>query len=224
MNPRALFLNCTLKASPRPSSTQALIEKVVEQLKPLGVETEVARVVDFKVAFGSGIDEGHGDEWPKLLEKIRAADILVVGTPIWLGERSSVAKMVSERLDATTYQMDDRKQHEMYGKVGGAVVVGESDGGQASIKSILYDLSIAGFTIPPNADVYWTNEAGLGGPYIEAEGDSCYFVNERVRWMAHNLNFFARLLKATPIPTNLDHLQQEAKKVSRPAKPIPPRG
>ena len=80
--------------------------------------------------------------------------------------------MVAERLDATTYQLDSRNQHEMYGKVGGAIVTGESDGGQASIKSILYDLSIAGLTVPPNSDVYWVGEAGLGGPYLEAEGDT----------------------------------------------------
>lgn len=140
-----------------------------------------------------------------------------------LGERSSVAKLVAERLDATTYQLDDRKQHERYGKVGGVIVTGKSDGAQSCIKSILYDLSLAGLTIPPNADVYWVNEASLGGPYLEAHGDTCYFVNERVRFMAHNLAYFARLLKDHPIPTDLDALQKEAKKVSRPAKKIPPR-
>ena len=223
MTLQALFLNCSLKASPRASNTQALIDKVAGQFERLGVETESVRVLDYKVAFGSGMDEGGGDGWPALLDKIRAADILVIATPIWLGERSSVAKLVAERLDATTYQLDGRNQHEMYGKVGGAIVMGESDGGQASIKSILYDMTIAGFTIPPNADVYWINEAGLGGPYLEAEGDTCYFVNERVRWMAHNLAYFAGLLKDHPIPTDLDKLQKEAKKVSRPAKQIPPR-
>ena len=223
MTLQALILNCSLKPSPRTSNTQALIDKVAEQFEALGVKVESVRVANFKVAFGSGMDEGDGDEWPTLLDKIRAADILIVATPIWLGERSSIAKMVAERLDATTYQLDSRKQHEMYGKVGGAIVVGESDGGQASIKSILYDMTIAGYTIPPNADVYWVNEAGLGGPYLEAHGDTSYFVNERVRWMAHNLTYFAQLLKDHPIPTDLETLQNEAKKVSRPAKKIPPR-
>ena len=220
---QALFLNCSLKPSPRASNTDALIAKVSDQFQKLGVATETIRVLDCKVAFGSGMDEGNGDGWPSLLEKIRVADILIVATPIWLGERSSVAKLVAERIDATTYEMDKRNQHEMYGKVGGAIVTGESDGGQAAIKSILYDLSIAGFTIPPNSDVYWVNEAGLGGPYLEAEGDTCYFVNERARWMAHNLTYFAGLLKERPIPTDLDKLQKEAKNVSRPAKHLPPR-
>ena len=223
MTIRALFLNCTLKRSPHPSNTEALIAKVAEQFQAIGVETESVRVLDMKVAFGTAMDEGGDDGWPALLDRIRAADILVVATPIWLGERSSVAKLVAERLDATTYKTDYRHQHEMYGKVGGAIVVGESDGGQASIKSILYDMSIAGLTIPPNADVYWTNEAGLGGPYLESDGATCYFVNERARWMAHNLTFFARLLKENPIPTDLDKLQAEAKAVSRPPKHLPSR-
>ena len=220
---QALFLNCSLKPSPKASNTDALIAKVAEQFQALGVGTETIRVLDCKVAFGTGMDEGDGDGWPALLDKIRGSDILVVATPIWIGERSSVAKMVAERLDATTYELDGRNQHEMYGKAGGAIVTGESDGAQACIKSILYDLSIAGFTIPPNADVYWTNEAGLGGPYLESEGDTCYFVNERARWMAHNLAYFAGLLKERPIPTDLDKLQKQAKEVSRPAKHIPSR-
>jgi len=220
---RALFLNCSLKASTSRSNTQALIDKVAEQLEKLGVETESIRVVDHQVAFGAAMDEGEGDGWPQILERVRAADILIVASPIWIGERSSVAKLVAERLDATTYQIDGRNQHELYGKVGGAVVVGESDGGQSAIKSILYDLSIAGLTIPPNSDVYWVNEAGLGGPYLESQGDTCYFVNERVRWMAYNLTYMARLLKANPIPTDLDALQKDARKVSRPEKHLKPR-
>jgi len=221
---KALFLNCSLKSSPRVSNTQALIDKTAAVLSSLSVESESVRVVDCKVAFGSGMDEGDGDGWPALLDKIRAAEILVVATPIWLGERSSVAKMVSERLDATTYQNDSRNQHEMYGKVAGALVTGESDGGQACIKSILYDLSIAGFTVPPNADCYWVGEAGLGGPYLESDGDTSIFVNERVRWMAHNMTYMAQLLKKHPIPTDLVKLSGEADAISRPPKPKPTRG
>ena len=218
MTIRALFLNCTLKASSGLSNTQALIDKAAEQFVKLGVETETLRVVDHKVAFGSGMDEGGGDGWPAVLDRIRAADIVVIASPIWLGERSSVAKMVAERLDATTYQLDGRNQHEMYGKVGGCIAVGESDGGQGVIKSVLYDMGIAGFTVPPNSDVYWVGEAGLGGDYIESKGDSCYFVNERIRWMAANLTHMARVLKEQPYPADLGAMMSEAQGVSRPHK------
>ena len=223
MTTRALFLNCTLKPSPTESNTDSLIAKVIEQFDRLGVESETIRVVDHHVAFGAAMDEGNGDGWPGVLDQIRACDILIIASPVWLGERSSVAKMVAERLDATTYQLDDRNQHEMYGKVAGAIAVGESDGGQGAIKSILYDLTIAGLTVPPNADVYWVNEAGLGGPYLESNGDTCYFVNERVRWMAANLSYLARLLQTNPYPTDLKTLQNEAKAISRPKKPLKPR-
>ncbi len=223
MTIRALFLNCTLKASPSESNTQALIDKVAEQLEKLGVETESIRAVDQRIAFGTAMDQGEHDGWPQVLDRIRAADILIIASPVWIGDRSSVAKLVAERLDSTTYQLDARNQHEMYGKVGGAIAVGESDGGQAVLKSILYEMTIAGLTIPPNADVYWVNEAGLGGPYLESKGDTNYFVNERVRFMAHNLAYMARLLKANPIPTDLDALQKEAKAVSRAAKTMKPR-
>ena len=218
MTIRALFLNCTLKASKGLSNTQALIDKTAEQFAKLGVETESLRVVDHNVAFGSGMDEGGNDGWPGILDRIRAADILIIASPIWLGERSSVAKMVAERLDATTYQLDGRNQHEMYGKVGGCIAIGESDGGQGVIKSVLYDMSIAGLTIPPNADVYWVGEAGLGGDYLESKGDTNYFVNERIRWMAANLTYLATLLKERPYPTDLGALMSEAQGVSRPHK------
>ena len=223
MTIRALFLNCTLLPSAGLSNTQALIDKVAEQFRKLDVETECLRVVDYKVAFGAAMDEGNGDGWPRVLDRIRACDILIIASPIWLGERSSVAKMVAERLDATTYQFDGRNQHEMYGKVGGCIAMGESDGGQGVIKSVLYDMGIAGFTVPPNSDVYWVNEAGLGGPYLESKGDTCYFVNERVRWMAANLTYLARLLKANPYPTDLKSLASEAQGVSRPQKHLRPR-
>ena len=101
MEMKALFLNCTLKKSPQVSNTRALVDKAVAIFKELGVESEVVRVVDHKVAFGVSSDEGEGDEWPLILEKIKACNILVIATPIWFGVLSSVAKMVIERLDGT---------------------------------------------------------------------------------------------------------------------------
>lgn len=223
MTLQALFLNCSLKSSPRPSNTQAMIDKVAGILEGLQVETKTVRVADESIAFGSGMDEGHGDGFPSLLKEIRGTDILVVAAPVWMGEMSSVAKMLHERLDATTYDLDSRNQREMYGKVGGAIAVGEGDGGQNVVRAILYNLSIAGFTIPPNADCFWTNEAGPGGPYLEADGDTSYYVNERARYMAHNLAYFAQLLKEHPIPTDLKALQKEAKVAGPRKKPEPSR-
>ena len=219
---RALVLNCTLKPSPAPSNTQVLIDKVAGCFEPLGVETESVRVVDLQIPHGEQLDEGDGDQFPLLLEKIRACDILIVATPVWLGERSSVAKKIAERLDATTYQLDGRNQHECYGKVGGAIATGEGDGGQNCVAAILYNLMIAGFTTPPNADCFYTGEAGPGGAYA-SHGTDHHYTNERALWMAHNLAHLARVLKASPYPTDLQALTDEASKESRPQPPVPPR-
>ena len=218
---KCLALNCTLKRHPRESNTQALIDKLAEVFAPLGVECESLRVVDYAVKFGSKSDEGDGDEWPQILVKILAADILVVATPVWVGDRSSVAKMVAERLDATTYDTNEAGQHPLYNKVGGALATGEADGAQAAISSVLYGLTIAGFAVPPNADCYWVGGAGgMGKPYTQLGGDY-YFVNERVRWMAHNLAQMATILTATPLTTNLKRLMTEAEAASTKELPGP---
>ena len=218
----ALFLNCTLKPSPAPSNTRALVDRVAGHLEDLGATCEVVRVVDLQIPHGERLDEGDGDQFPLLLEKIRACDILVVATPVWLGERSSVAKKLAERLDATTYQLDGRNQHECYGKVGGAIATGEGDGGQNCVSAILYNLMVAGFTTPPNADCFYTGEAGPGGAYA-TNGTDHQYTNERARWMAHNLAHLARALKAHPYPTDLKALTDAANKESRPQPTVPPR-
>ena len=99
---KAVFLNCTLKPSPTVSNTEALINKVIAWFDKYDVESEIIRVVDFNVKPGITSDEGEGDEWPQILAKLKEADIIVIGTPIWFGARSSVAQQVIERLDATT--------------------------------------------------------------------------------------------------------------------------
>ena len=72
MSLKALFLNCTLKKSPEVSHTKALIDKAAELFQDLGVDSEVIRIVDHNIAFGVSSDEGGDDEWPQILEKIKA--------------------------------------------------------------------------------------------------------------------------------------------------------
>jgi multimeric flavodoxin WrbA len=103
---RAVALNCTLKPAPQPSNTAALLAVVTEALDAAGVETETLRVLDYDVRPGVTSDEGDGDQWPRLREKIVAADILVIATPTWLGQPSSVAKRVLERMDAMISEQD----------------------------------------------------------------------------------------------------------------------
>jgi len=212
---RALFLNCTLKKSPQVSNTRALVDKAVIIFKELGVESEVIRVVDHNVAFGVSSDEGNGDEWPFILEKIKACDILIIATPIWFGVLSSVAKLVIERLDGTYMEGDpETGQYPLYGKVAGVIVTGNEDGAHDVCSTILFSLTHLGCTVPPNVDCYWVGDAGPGPSYIEAGGDKHLYTNRTVRYMTHNLVYFAKLLKENPIPTSLKKLDEEAKRVS----------
>lgn len=212
---KVLFLNCTLKKSPRVSNTRALIDKAAAIFNELGVESEVIRVVDHNVAFGVSSDEGGEDEWPLILTKIKACDILVIATPIWFGVLSSVAKMVIERLDGTYMEADpETGQYPLYGKAAGVIVTGNEDGAHDVCSTLLFNLTHLGCTVPPNADCYWVGDAGPGPSYIEAGGDRHLYTNRTARYMAHNLVYFADLLRKNPIPTNLKNLDEEAKKVS----------
>ena len=196
----ALLLNCSLKASPAVSNTQALMDRVVAWFDRLGVVSESVRVVDHDVRFGVTNDEGAGDEWPGILEKVLGADILVIGTPIWFGVRSSVCQLVIERLDGTYALTNDRGQYPLYGKVGGVVVTGNEDGAHDAAATTLFNLSHLGCTIPPNADTYWVGDAGPGPSYIEAHGEDHPYTQKTTAWMAHNLVHLARQLRAHPIP------------------------
>ena len=149
---RAVFLNCTLKPSPAVSNTEALISRVIAWFDRYDVESEIIRVVDYDVKPGVSSDEGDGDEWPVILEKVKQADIIVIGTPIWFGVRSSVAQQVIERLDGTYVERNEQGQFPLYNKVAGVVVTGNEDGAHAAAETTLFNLTHLGCAVPPNAD------------------------------------------------------------------------
>ena len=216
MSLKALFLNCTLKRSPDVSNTDALIDKVARLLADLEVETETIRVADYKVAFGVISDQGDGDEWPVILERVKACDILVIGMPIWFGVRSSVAQLVMERLDGTFAEGDPiTGQYPLYGKVAGVIVTGNEDGAHNCCANTLFNLTHLGCMVPPNVDCYWVGDAGPGQSYVAAGGDKHLYTNRTARYMAHNLVWGAKALRGTSIDTNLNELDAEAKLVSR---------
>lgn len=200
MTLKAILLNCTLKKSPEVSNTQALMDQVIEILEGLDVECESVRIVDYDVPFGVSSNEGDGDEWPLILEKVLAADILIIGTPIWFGVRSSVCQMVIERLDGTYNSTNEVGQYPLYNTVAGVVVTGNEDGAHDAAATTLFNLSHLGCTIPPNADTYWVGDAGPGPSFIEANGWDHAYTRKTSTWMAHNVVHFARMLKERPIP------------------------
>jgi multimeric flavodoxin WrbA len=203
----ALGLNCTLKKSPESSNTEALMRRVLGLLEDHGVETEIVRPVDFEIKPGVTSDEGDGDEWPKLLEKVKAADILLIGMSIWFGHRSSVAQQVIERLDGTYEETNEGGQYPLYNKVAGVAVTGNEDGAHACAESTLFNMTHLGCTVPPNVDTYWVGPAGPGPSYLEAGGEEHPYTQRTASWTAHNLLHMARILKANPIPAEGNTLE-----------------
>jgi multimeric flavodoxin WrbA len=196
----ALLLNCSLKSGEEQSNTAALMDEAVEIFKKEEIESEVIRLADYSISYGITPDAGDGDQWPEIFEKVKLADIVIVGTPLWLGEKSSIATLAIERLYGGSSLTNNKGQYLYYNKVGGAIVTGNEDGAKHASASILYGLAHIGFTIPPNSDTYWVGEAGPGASYIEAKGKENEFTQQHARIMAYNLIHFARLLKEKPIP------------------------
>lgn len=216
MTLKAIALNCTLKSSPEVSHTEALLNKVLGIMQPLGVNCELLRVADFNVPFGVSSDQGGDDQWPAIYARIRAAQILIIGTPIWMGARSSVTQMVIERLDGSYGEADPQTgQFPLYNKVAGVVITGNEDGAHAAAETTLFNLTHLGCTVPPNADCYWVGDAGPGPSYLdEGGGQRHLYTNKTARYMAHNLVHIAALLQQRPFPTDLAALNQDAQKES----------
>lgn len=198
---RALFVNCTLKPSPGLSHTEGLMRISMEIMTRNGVSVDAIRAVDHDLAPGVYPDmTEHGavsDEWPELYERVRAADILVLGSPIWLGEKSSVCTRVIERLYGNSAQLNEHGQYAYYGKVGGCLITGNEDGVKHCAMNILYSLQHLGYTIPPQADAGWIGEAGPGPSYLDegSGGPENDFTNRNTTFMTWNLLHLARMLK-----------------------------
>lgn len=197
----ALFINGTLKPSPQTSHTQGLIDRSVEIMQTQGVSTEVIRAVDHPIAPGMSPDmreEGWEDDaWPEIFKKVLAADILVLGTPIWLGDKSSVCTRIVERLYSCSGMTNERGQYIYYGRVGGCLVSGNEDGLKHCGMNLLYSLQHIGFTIPPQADTGWVGEAGPGPSYLDPDsgGPENEFTNQTLETMSWNLMHMATMLK-----------------------------
>jgi multimeric flavodoxin WrbA len=198
---RALFLSCTLKRSPEVSNTEGLAEISMEIMRRNGVTVDLIRAVDRDIATGVYPDmTEHGwptDEWPAIQEQVMAANILVICTPIWLGEKSSVCNRVIERLYGNSSELNEAGQWAYYGRTGGCLVTGNEDGIKHCAMNILYSLQHLGYVIPPQADAGWIGEAGPGPSYLDpgSGGPENDFTNRNTTFMTWNLLHLARMLK-----------------------------
>lgn len=200
MSLRAIGLNCTLKTGTAPSSTEQLVGEVLAELVACGVGSDgIVRVADHDLKPGVTSDEGDGDEWPDLRRRILDADVLVLGTPIWLGQPSSVAKRVLERMDAFLGETDDQGRMVSFGRVAVVAVVGNEDGAHHVSAELYQALNDVGFTLAAGAVSYWVGEAMQGVDYKDRQPPP-EKTAAATRAAARNAAHLARYLADSPYP------------------------
>jgi multimeric flavodoxin WrbA len=198
---RAVYINCTLKRSPEVSNTEGLAQRSIDIMRAHDVDVDIVRAVDHDIATGVQPDmTEHGwarDDWPAIFDKVMAADILVLLSPIWLGEKSSVCTQVIERLYGNSHLLNEAGQWAYYGRAGGCIITGNEDGAKHCAMNILYSLQHLGFVIPPQADSGWLGEAGPGPSYLDpgSGGPENDFTNRNTTFLTWNLLHMARMLK-----------------------------
>lgn len=196
----AVAINCTLKRGGKDSSTDLMIRIVADALAAHGVTlAETLRLANFNMLPGVTSDEGEGDDWPELRRRILAHDILIFGTPIWLGQMSSIAKRVLERMDAFLGETDERGRMPSFGKLAVAAIVGNEDGAHAVTADLFQALNDEGWTIPAGAACYWVGEAMHSTDLkdLDAIPDK---VTQTAKMLASNAAHLAGLLKGGPYP------------------------
>ena len=197
----AIAINCSLKRSGgEPSSTDKMIGLIAGDLGKHGFElSETIRIADHDVLPGVTSDEGPGDDWPDIRRRILAADMLIFGTPIWLGQMSSIAKRVTERMDAFLSETDDQGRMPSFGKLAVAAIVGNEDGAHSVTADLFQALNDVGWTIPSAAACYWVGEAMHKTdfndlPKVPEE------VQQSAAMLASNAAHLAKLLKQSAYP------------------------
>jgi len=201
MSLKALALNGTLKSSnsSEASSTGKLLDLIAEEFKKYGVKTETIRLADHDIKPGVTSDEGEGDAWPAIRKKILEADILFVGTPIWLGQPGSICKRALERMDAFLEETDEQGRMVSYGKVAAVAVVGNEDGAHHVSAEIFQALNDVGFTIPANAVAYWVGEAMGSTNFVDLKRTP-EAVETMISMLTRNTAHLANLLKKSQYP------------------------
>ena len=226
---RAVFVNCTLKPSPQVSNTQGLMDLSIDLMRAHGVHVQTLRFIDHDVPPGVYPDMvAHGwahDDWlTEVWPKIVAADILVVGGPLWLGDNSSVTRKLIERLYAMSGEYNAKGQYVFYGKTAGAVITGNEDGVKHAASSILYSLQHVGYVIPPAADAGWIGEIGPGPSYLDpgSGGPENEFTRRNLTFMTWNLMHIANMLRAAggiPAFGNLREAWNNQERLGLPTNP-----
>jgi len=200
MDLKAVAINCTLKRDDSDSSTDLMIRILAKELAEHGVTlTETLRLSHYVIHPGTSSDEGDGDQWPDLRRRILDADILIFGTPIWLGQMSSLAKRALERMDAFLSETDEQGRMPSFSKVAVAAIVGNEDGAHAVTADLFQGLNDMGWTIPAASACYWVGEA-MHSTDMKDLPVTPPKVVQTAKMLAANAAHLARLLKTQPYP------------------------
>ena len=196
---RALVLNASLKHAPEVSNTQELSQLVVEHLRPHDVTADIVRLADLRLPVGLGYRESGDDQWPDVVAKLKAADIVLFATPIWWGGRSSLMQRVIERMDALDEEYHAGGRSALYNKVAGIVITGSEDGALSTMGGIMMVLTWMGFTLPPECAAYWVGEVGKPPSEDAAKRRMNGATQQMAKNLARNLVYYAQLLKDRPL-------------------------
>lgn len=198
---KALILNCSLKSSPEPSSTESLAKRLANELDKLKVSSEIIRIADYTIPPGVKSDEGNGDEWPHIRQKIIDAEILILASPTWVGRLSSLAQRVIERMDAFLSETDGHDRPIAYNRVAGFISTGNEDGAKHAISEMAASLLELGFTVPGQSYAYFNNGVAMGDDYNDSKNNKAKEqAHKNASSAAHNLTAVAKALQANPIP------------------------
>ena len=194
-----LALNASLKHEPELSNTGELASLVLDEISALApINADVIRLSDAALPVGLGFREAAQDDWPSLVTKIKAADIVLFCTPIWWGGRSSLMQRVIERFDALDEEYSATGRSSIKGKVAGIVITGSEDGALSVMGSIMMVLSFMGFTMPPECAAYWVGEVGQPTSLDRDKRLRNMATMHMAKGLAQNLVYYASLLKAHP--------------------------
>ena len=199
---KTLVLNASLKHkdNEQPSNTEELAQLVLDNMAKHGdIDSEIVRLADYQIDVGLGFKESQSDQWPEIVEKIKAADVVIFATPIWWGQRSSLMQRVIERMDAFDEEYIAGGRSALLGKVAGIVVTGSEDGAQHVIGSILEVLTFMNFTIPPQAACYWVGEVGDDPKKEREKRLQSKAAPHMAESLGKSLVQFANLLKSNPL-------------------------
>lgn len=195
-----LILNASLKHEPELSNTEEVANMVIDEMKKIAeLSVNHVRLADKDIPVGLGFKESDDDEWPRIVEQIKAADVILFATPIWWGQRSSLMQRVIERMDAFDEESLAGERAELLNKVAGIVITGSEDGAQQAMASIMEVLSFMNFTLPPNCCTYWVGETGLDPKTDRDRRLKNPVVGKMAEHTAKGLMHFAGLLREHPM-------------------------